>query len=64
MQPNKSTNLCISIGLWNVGGRRRMQSAASNTVAKRAKRVGAGEEFLHSLANEDRPDREEVEDDI
>eukprot|EP00973_Karenia_brevis_P088565 12279319-Karenia_brevis.AAC.1 len=41
-----------------------MRSAASNTSAKCAKGWGTGEDLLHSLANPDRPDREEVEDDV
>eukprot|EP00973_Karenia_brevis_P020383 2798491-Karenia_brevis.AAC.1 len=41
-----------------------MRSAASNTFAKCEKVWDTGEELLHSLAHEDRPDREEVEDDV
>eukprot|EP00973_Karenia_brevis_P039400 5440156-Karenia_brevis.AAC.1 len=41
-----------------------MQSAAGNSFARRGKGCDTGEALLNSLANEDCPDKEEVEDDI
>eukprot|EP00973_Karenia_brevis_P037672 5198054-Karenia_brevis.AAC.1 len=44
MQHGSLTNLCSR---WNVGRSRRMQFAGSNAVAKGAKRMDTGEEFLY-----------------